>query len=374
MSKKQVMTGSDAVAYGAMLAEPQVVAAYPITPQSHITERVAKFVADGELKAEYVKVESEFSAISCAVGASATGVRTFTATASQGLALMHEILFAASGMRLPIVMPVANRALSAPINIWNDIQDAISERDNGWIQIFTENNQEALDTTIQAYKIAENDDVLLPVMVNLDGFFLTHTVEPTEVPDQEKVRSFLGKYKGKKIFLDPDKPMTQGPFAYPEPYYDLKQQHEEALMGAEKVAEDVDKEFGKIFGRSYGLLEKTKTTDTMVVTLGTLCGTARVACEDKYGMLKIRLYRPFPAKAIKEALKGVKKLVVIEKDIAMGLGGGVLATELRNIFYPNGPEIYSFVAGLGGKDVTVEDVKGMIKKVESGKAKSTNWQ
>lgn len=373
MAQKSVITGSDAVAYGAKLAEPEVVAAYPITPQSHITERVAKFIADGELKSEYVKVESEFSAISCVVGASATGVRTFTATSSQGLALMHEVLYAASGMRLPIVMPVANRALSAPINIWNDIQDAMSERDNGWIQLFTETNQEALDTTLQAYKVAEDKDVLLPVMVNLDGFYLTHTVEPTEIPDQDKVRTYLGRYKPTKIFLDPERPMTQGPFAYPEPYFDLRKQQRDALMGSEKTIEAADKEFGKAFGRRYGLLEKTKTTDTMVVTLGSLCGTARVACGESHGLLKIRLYRPFPAEEIKKALKGVKRLVVIEKDVAMGLGGGVLATELRNIFYPNGPEVYSFVAGLGGVDVTADDVRAMIRKVEQGKAKATNW-
>jgi len=372
---REVLIGSDAVAYGAKLCDPEVIAAYPITPQSHITERLAKFVADGELKSEYVKVESEFSAISCVVGASAAGVRTFTATSSQGLALMHEVLFAASGMRLPIVMPVANRALSAPINIWNDWQDSISERDNGWLQLYCENNQEALDTTIQAYKIAEDNRVLLPTMVCLDGFYLTHTTEPVEVPTHEKVEKFIGKYKPEHAYLDPEKPMTQGPFAYPEPYYAMRKELAEAALNSKKVIEDVDKAFCKEFGRCYGILEKTRDADTLIVTMGSLVGNARLAAEQlDCGVLKMRLYRPFPKEELKKAVKGVKKLVVIEKDVSLGLGSGALYSEIRDTLYEmdDKPQVFGFMAGFGGKDIRISDVFKMVKSTE-GKEPFSRW-
>jgi len=366
-----VMTGAEAVAHAARLARPSVVAAYPITPQSHITERISKFAADGEMDCEYVSVESEFSAISCVTGASATGVRTFTATSSQGIALMHEVLFATSGMRLPVVMPVANRALSAPINIWNDWQDSISERDNGWIQLFTETNQEALDTTLQAYKIAENENVLLPVIVNLDGFYLTHTVDRVELPDQKKVYSYLGTYQPKHAYLDPKRPVTQGPFAYPEVYYKLRRQQNRAMNGSKPHIGQADRDFKKQFGRGYGLVEKTSDSPTLVVTMGSLAGNVRVATESNdCGLLKIRLYRPLPKEEILEACEGVEKLVIIEKDIAMGLGSGVLYSELRDLFsgVKDRPSIHGWVTGLGGVDVPVTGIEYMLKN--SNKQKS----
>lgn len=369
----EAITGAEAVAYGAKLSRPGVVAAYPITPQSHITERISKFVADGELASQYVNVDSEFSAISCVVGASATGVRTFTATASQGVALMHEVLFAAAGMRLPIVMPVANRALSAPINIWNDWQDSISERDNGWIQLYCENDQEALDTTIQAYKVAENNDVLLPTMVNLDGFYLTHTVERVDIPDEEKVDKFLGTYKPQQIYLDPKRPMTQGPFAYPEYYYKIRHGVELAIQKAKPVFESVDAEFKKDFGRSYGILEKTKDSDTLIMTMGTLVGNARVAAEEMgCGVLKLKLYRPFPREEILAAVKGAKKIIILEKDVSFGLGSGALFSEMRDLLYgsEDRPKICGWVCGMGGQDVSVDDIK---KMAESGTENKSEW-
>lgn len=362
-----VIAGSEAVAHAARVCEPEVVAAYPITPQSHITERVAKFVADGEMKAEYVKVESEFSAISCVVGASAAGARVFTATASQGLALMHEVLFAAAGMRLPIVMPVANRALSAPINIWNDWQDSISERDSGWIQVYCETGQECVDSVIQAYKIAEDDRVLLPMMVNLDGFYLTHTVEQVDIPEVGQVRKFIGKYSPKHAFLDPGRPMTQGPFAYPEPYYNIRKELDQAVLGSKQVIGEVDRKFGKEFGRKYGLMERTGNSDTLLMTMGSLAGTAKVAGEgEKWDVLRLRLFRPFPKEELLDALKGVKKLVVLEKNVSLGLGSGALYSEMRDLLHGTDTEICGYVCGLGGKDVTVKDVKRMMKDAKTG--------
>ena len=366
----EAITGAEAVAYGAKLCKPEVVAAYPITPQSHITERISKFVADGELKTEYVSVESEFSAISCVVGASATGVRTFTATASQGVALMHEVLFAAAGMRLPIVMPVANRALSAPINIWNDWQDSISERDNGWVQLYCENNQEALDTTIQAYRVAENNDVLLPTMVNLDGFYLTHTVERVDIPEEKKVDKFVGKYKPQQIYLDTKRPMTQGPFAYPEYYYKIRHGVELAIQNAKPVFKQTDAAFKKEFGRGYGMLEKTKDSDTLIMTMGTMVGNARVAAEELgCGVLKLKLYRPLPREELLKAVEGVDTIVIIEKDVSFGLGSGALFSEMRDLLYEakDRPVISGWIGGMGGQDVSVPDVVKMVKTAKDNK-------
>ncbi len=241
MPTRDIMHGSRAVAEAVRLSDVKVIAAYPITPQTHIVEDIAQMVADGDITGEYVKVESEHTAMSVVIGACATGARVFTATASQGLALMFEMLFVASGMRLPIVMVNANRALSAPINIWNDQQDSIACRDSGWIQLYVETSQEALDTTVMAFKIAENKDVLLPVMVCMDGFVLTHTVEPVEIPDKSDVRAFLGDYKP-SLFLDPENPMAQGAFADPSTYMELRYEQEKAMEKARRVIKQVDKE------------------------------------------------------------------------------------------------------------------------------------
>ena len=373
---KRIITGSRAVAEAVKGSRPNVIAAYPITPQTHITEALAQMVASGELDSEYIRVESEFGAISCVIGASATGVRSFTATASQGLALMHEALFAASGMRLPIVMAVTNRALSAPINIWNDLQDSISQRDVGWLQLYCETNQEAFDTVVQAFRVSENKDVLLPSMVCIDGFYLTHTVEPVDIPSKERIRSFVGEYRPEHAYLDSERPITQGPFAYPEYYMQLRRQQEDAIQASKKVLVKEDKRFNKEFGRSYPLIEKVEGGTDCILTLGSLTGNARIAAEQKKtSLIKLKCLRPLPAKELLDAVNNIERLIIIEKDVSIGLGSGVVASELKSLFYDSSdrPEVYDLVAGLGGKDVTVQDICRMVEKVRSGKGKPVEW-
>lgn len=381
MPKRDVIHGSMAVAEAVKLCDVEVIAAYPITPQTHIVEDLAKMIADGDLKAEYVKVESEHSAMSACIGSSATGARTFTATSSQGLALMHEVLFIASGMRLPIVMANANRALSAPINIWNDQQDAMSERDCGWIQIYCETNQEVLDTTIQAFRIAEDKDILLPTMVNLDGFVLTHTIEPIELPDKEQVKRYLPDYRP-LLYLDPDDPMTQGAFADPSCYMEFRLEQERAMDKALGVIKKTDDEFGKIFGRSYGLVEtyNMENADVVLVTFGSVAGTIKevIDATDNVGLLRIRVYRPLPKKEILDALKNAKVVGVIEKDISIGLGEGALYSEIKGLLYASKlkPKTLGFIIGLGGRDVSLKNVKEIIstsKKAKKEEVREVSW-
>ena len=379
-SKMQILEGSRAAAEAVVLCRPALTVAYPITPQTHIVEDLAKFIADGKLKAEHMEVESEFSAISAVVGGSAAGVRTFTATSSQGLALMHEVLFAASGMRLPIVMQVVNRALSAPINIWNDWQDAISARDSGWLQLYCETAQEVVDTTIQAYKIAEERSVLLPVMVCMDGFFITHTLEPVEIPEQKTVDKFLPSYKPTHAYLDPEKPMTQGPFAFPKPYMELRKQLSDAIDDSDNMVKKVHDEFAKSFGRSYGngLIDeyKNKGKKIAIITMGTLAGTVREAVDarDDISLVRVRSFRPFPKKDLKKALGGVETVIILEKNIALGTGVGTLYDEVRSALYDekNKKKILGVVCGIGGSEVTVEDVKN-IAEISKKKKDGEVW-
>ncbi len=348
---------------------------------THIVERLAEFINNGELNAEMIHVESEHSAISAAIGSEATGVRTFTATASQGLALMHEILFIVAGMRLPVVMAVANRALSAPINIWNDHQDSISERDTGWIQLYIESAQEALDTIIQAYKIAENHEVLLPVMVCLDGFTLSHVFEPVDIPNEKDVNKFLPKYN--PLFkLDPKKPVTMGPIGFPDTYMEFRQETHEAIIRAKEIIKKTNTEFKKSFNRGYGdgVLETYKIEDAeyAVVAMGTICGTARVVVDEmrkegkKVGLIKIKCFRPFPKEEITNCCKNIKNIAVIDRNISLG-NEGALFTEFKSAFYnqENKPIINGFVAGLGGRDVTKEHIKKAFER--TGKTNQTEW-
>lgn len=369
MATRDIMHGSRAVAEAVRLAEVNVIAAYPITPQTHIVEDLAKMVADGAIKGEYVKVESEHSAMSVVIGACATGARTFTATASQGLALMFEMLFVASGMRLPIVMVNANRALSAPINIWNDQQDSIAARDSGWIQLYVETNQEALDTTLMAFKIAEDPHVKLPVMVCMDGFVLTHTVEPVEIPDDDKVRDFLGEYKP-ELYLDPKDPMAQGAFADPSTYTELRYKQQEGMVNALEVIKKVDSEFKKVFGRGYGgLVDEFKTdgAEVIIVTIGSVAGTIKDIIDldglKGVGLLRIKSFRPLPKEDIRRVLKNAKVVGVVEKDVSIGINEGALASEIRDALYGEGSgRILSFMAGLGGRDIALDTVRGIISK------------
>ncbi len=381
MCEVKVITGTSAAAEAAKLADVDVIAAYPITPQTTCVEKLAEFVANGELDAEYIKVESEHSAMSACIGAAATGARTFTATASQGLALMHEMLFIASGMRLPIVMMVANRALSAPINIWNDQQDSISQRDTGWIQIYVEDNQETLDSIIQAYKIAENEDVLLPVMVCLDGFILTHTVEPVTIPKAERVRDFLGVYEPKHAYLDPDRPITQGPVGVPDCYMETRKQVEEAMERAKKVIKEVNEEFAERFKRKYGngLVEayNLDKADTVLVAMGSVCGTIKYVIDElkkegkEVGLLRIRTFRPFPKEDIKEFLKDANNIAVLDKNISLGFNKGALGIEMASIL--KNKKVCNYIVGLGGRDITIDNIKSIINHVEKAEDDETVW-
>jgi len=328
-------------------------------------EQLAEDINAGNLDSEMIHVESEHSAISACVGASATGARTFTSTSSQGLALMHEILFIASGMRLPIVMAVANRALSSPISIWGDQQDSISERDSGWIQLYCENSQESFDATIQAYKIGEK--VKLPVMVCVDGFTLSHLWEEVDFLSQKQVDGFLPKYNP-DVKLDSKKPVTMGPIGLPKDYIHFKKQQQDAMIDSLKVIKEVNNDFGRKFGRKYGdgLVEGYKLNDakTIIIAMGSVCATIREFVDverkkgNKIGLLKVRCYRPLPKDEIMRALKNVKRVKVLDKNISLGFEGA-LTTEIKSLF--NNKEVKGYVIGLGGKDITLEDLKGMMK-------------
>lgn len=340
-----------------------VVPAYPITPSTLFPEQISTYIANGEMDAELLLTESEHSAMSAAIGASASGARVVTATASQGLKLMSEMLFIASGMRLPIVTAVGNRALSAPINIWCDHQDTIAERDSGWLQFYAENNQNALDLMIMAFRISEDHRVLLPSMVGLDAFVLTHTMEGVDVPLQEEVDEFLPPYK--PIYtLDVKNPMTFGSFGTPAHYMEFKYQQWEAMKNAEKVIDEVFSEFHEKFGRKYEKVSEYKTDDAdiIILTMGSMSGTARAAVDSmrekgiKVGAAKLTVFRPFPFKEIKTLSRKAKVLAVADRNISFGFGGAVFA-EIAGalINEKEKPMLIDFIIGLGGRDITQED-------------------
>ncbi|WP_455645283.1 pyruvate synthase subunit PorA [Methanosphaera sp.] len=368
----KVISSAEAISEAVKRARPSVIPVYPITPQTVISERLADYVADGDLDANYIRVESEHSAMSAAIGAAGAGVRVFTATSSQGLAYMHEPVFAAAGMRLPIVMADANRALSSPINIWNDQQDSISERDGGWIQLYAETGQEAFDTILQAYKIAENPEVSLPTMVCVDGFILTHTVDPVDLIPQEEVDEFLPRFKRTHFYLDPEDPMSLGTLADPEYYFELRYDLEAALEKSKSVIEEVGKEFGDKFGRYYGLIEEYKSDDADIILLamGSICGTIKDVIDQqreqgkKIGLVRVRSFRPFPKEAIEAAVKDAK-LAVIDKNVSFSAGGALyleVAASLDN-------ETHGFIIGLGGRDITPTEIEEIIEKTENPSGK-----
>ncbi len=374
MGKKIGIEVSLAISEAAKQANVDVVAAYPITPQTHIVEKLAEMVANGDLDAEYIPVESEHSAMSACLGSSATGARTFTATAGQGLELMHEVLYVASAMRLPIVMAVANRALSAPLNVWGDQSDMMAVRDTGWIQFICENGQEALDSTMFAFRVAEDKRVLLPVMVHCDGFYLTHVVEPIEMLEQEKVDRFLPPFIY-PLPLNVEKPVTMGAFAPPIIYSETRKAQEVVLRNSKAVILEVWDEFAKIFGRQYQAVEKYRVegAKTVLLTLGSFGETAMTAIDNlraegkDVGVLKLRLWRPFPFEELKEAVKGIENLIVVDRCLSTGGPGGPAYSEVRSALYaePNRPRIYGYVGGLGGRDVMVSEFENIIKQVEA---------
>ncbi|MFH1925572.1 MAG: transketolase C-terminal domain-containing protein [Chloroflexota bacterium] len=371
MAKREGLEVSIAVADAAMLSDVDVVSAYPITPQTHIVEHLAELVANGELKAAYIPVESEHSAMSACVGASAVGARTFTATASQGLELMHEVLYVASAMRLPIVMAVANRALSAPISIWGEHSDAMATRDVGWIQIFVENGQEAVDNVICAFRMGEDKRVLLPVMIHLDGFVLTHVIEPIELPDKKDVDRFLPPFKY-PLPLDPEKPVTMGAFGQPFIYTEVKWAQEMNLENSKDVILEVWQEFGKAFGRQYSPIEQYQTDGARVLllTMGSYSETAMVAVDKmrgdgkEVGLLKLRLWRPFPYEELRKAVKGAEILIVLDRAISFGGPGGPVCSEIKAALYKEEkrPKIVGFVGGLGGRDITMAGFEEMVNR------------
>jgi len=372
----KVVEGSYAVAHAVMCCRPDVISAYPITPQTHIVENLSQMVADGELDSEFLTVDSEFSALSVLVGACAAGGRGYSSTTSQGLALMYEVLYNVSGLRMPLVMNVANRAVGAPLNIWNDQQDAIGARDVGWIQIYAENVQESVDATLQAYKIAEDAEIRTPIMVCMDGFILTHVYEPVELLDKEKAREFLPDYQPADI-LDPAHPKTFGAFADPSTFTEFRYQQFEAQRKALAKIELVAREFEESFGRYFGgLLDGYFLDDAeiVLVTLGSVIGTIKDAIDEmrsegkKVGLLKVRSYRPFPVQALRKALKDAAVIAVIEKDVAIG-GEAGLVTDLKAAFYNSSirAPIIGFAAGLGGRDITVKDIRKIVAKAEAAR-------
>ena len=366
MSEYKTLKCNEAAAYAAKLSKPDVVSAYPITPSTTVPEQISEFVADGKMEAEFIPVESEHSAMSGCIGASASGSRAFTATASQGLALMSEMLYIAAGMRLPISMAIGNRSLSAPINIWCDHQDMMAQRDTGWMQMYAENNQEAFDLIINSYKVAENEDVLLPAMTGFDAFILTHTVEPVEIYDEEKVDDFLGEYNPSHAYVDTEDPITQGTLGTPEYYMEFRKETWDAMNNARDVFKDVFNEFEDKFGRSYDLVEKYRTDDAEIVfiSMGSVTGTIKDAIDElreegiKAGLAKLTVYRPFPIDEIKEIAKGAKALAVAEKNISFGSSGAVYHDVNRTIANMSSrPISLDFIIGLGGRDVRIDDIK-----------------
>lgn len=371
MSETKVISGADAIAHAAKLCRPKVLPMYPITPSTVIPEKLTEFVNNGEMDAKVILVESEHSAASALYGAYATGVRSFTATASQGLALMHEIIPIISGARFPAVMAVANRAISGPLNIWNDHSDAMSERDQGWIQLYCEDNQEAFDTIIMAYKIAEAKKVLLPVMVCVDGFYLTHAYEPIQMEDQSKVDEFLPEYKPEH-YLDTTNPKSFGAFAQPNTYMEFKEAESIAMNEALKEIVKVNNEFGKTFGRKYGngLVEGINLSDAeyALLCVGSVSGTAREVIKElegqgkKVGLIRLKSVRPLPVEDLKILCKDLKVLGVIDKHASVGFGGA-LTNDIKSALAGEKVTVEGFIAGLGGRDINKEKIKSAIATI-----------
>ena len=380
------LNGDNAVAFAVKQCDVDVVAAYPITPQTIIVEKFSEYVADGEVETAFVCVESEHTAMTCSITAAATGARVFTATASAGLALMHEMLGVASGCRVPIVMAVVNRALSAPINIHCDHSDSMAERDMGWLQIYAENSQETYDSIIQAFKIAENFDVTLPMMVGLDGFVLSHTLENVSILPTEAVKKFVGirqvplvmNHEGELVpfKLDPEKPLTIGPLDLHDYYFEHKRQQEEAMRKALDVIKKVHEEYAKLSGRSYGngLVEAYRLNDAEIaaVCIGSTAGTVKTVVDKlrengiKAGLLRIRAFRPLPVKDIVSNLSGKKAVAVMDRACSFGGNGGPLFHEIRHAIYdlPDRPKLVNRIYGLGGRDMQPYMIEGIYKELQ----------
>jgi pyruvate ferredoxin oxidoreductase alpha subunit len=350
-----------------------VISAYPITPQTHIVEALADMVANCTLDAEYITVENELSALSACVGASAAGSRAYSATTSQGLALMFEVCFNAAGMRLPIVMSIANRALGAPLSIWNDQQDSVALRDSGWIQFYAEDNQEATDLHFIAYRVAEDHSVLLPAFVCFDGFILSHTYEPVDMLSQEDADRFLPKFSPYER-LDAADPISFGMYATPDYYLEFRYEMDCALKRAKEVIKKAAEEFSGMFGRDYSALVEGYRLDdaeTAIVAMGSVCGTVKDAIDEmrtegqKVGLLKVRVFRPFPNEEIVQALSKARRIAVLDKNISLG-SKGALALEVKDALYGRNIPVLDYILGLGGRDIRKKDIKEIVALVQKG--------
>ncbi len=365
------LTGNDAGAEALKDVNPDVVAVFPITPQTELMHKFSAYANDGVVETELIPVESEHSAQSACFGSAAAGARTATATSSQGLALMSEICYITASTRLPVVMPVVNRALSGPINIHCDHSDSMALRDAGWIQIFSENAQEVYDNTIQAFRIGEREDVLLPVMVCLDGFILSHTMEPVELLGPEAAQKFVGEYHPAFSLLDTDNPISIGPLHLTDYYFECKRQEVAAMENARHAVADVGREYGELTGRNYGIFEKYKLddADVAIIALGSTCGTAKVAADQarekgiKAGVLKLRMFRPFPGDEIAEIVNAVGTVAVMDRSISFGLRGGPLFNEVRSFVNGGCPQLVNYVYGLGGRDINATEIESIFAEL-----------
>jgi pyruvate ferredoxin oxidoreductase alpha subunit len=380
--EKVAMNGDQVIALAWKQIDPDVVAAYPITPQTIIVEAFSEFVADGLVNTEYVCAESEHSAMSMCIGASAAGARTATATASAGLAFMWEMLYIASGMRLPIVMAVANRALSGPINIHCDHSDAMGARDSGWIQIFGENVQEAYDNAIMAFRIAEHMDIRLPTMTCLDGFIVTHSLERFEPLPDETVKKFVGDFKYKRSLLDVKNPTTFGPFDWTDYYFEHKYQQVDAMRHVIPVINHVQDDFAKVSGRRYNIIEPYRLEDAeyAVVAMGSTAGTLKDIVDElraegkKVGSIKLRLFRPFPAQELAKTLEGLKGVAILDRAVSIG-ASGPLFPEVRSALYEakDKPKLKNYIYGLGGRDIKPEELKHVYKQLIYNEGEIVNF-
>lgn len=380
MSRVEVLNGNMAAAHAARLSRPEVVAAYPITPQTPVVEYLTQFHADGALKCEMSEVESEHSAMSILTGASLTGVRCYTATSSQGLALMYEPYFRASTLRLPIVMNIVNREMISPQTVWGGPQDSLTLRDAGWIQIYVEDNQEILDTTIQAFKIAERSDVLLPVNVCYDGFYLSHMSERVEIPEESEVDAFLPPYSSRHIILDPDEPKAVDPLTNGSLLMEYRRKHIEAQRAALKAIEETNAEYAARFGRNWGgVVETYRAEDAkyLIISLGSVCGAIKEVIDSlrsqgtPVGLLRIRSLRPFPREAVCAALEGKEGFGVIDRNVSFGTGTGIIYQEVRAALYSRQKRYpgAAFIGGLGGEDLTLDLVRtALLETVETVRA------
>ncbi len=375
MQERIALTGNEAMALAMKQINPDVVAAYPITPQTEIVQLFSSYVANGMVKTEFITVESEHSALSAVVGAASSGVRAMTATSSQGLAYMWEVLYIAASYQLPIVMPVVNRALSAPINIHGDHSDAMGARDSGWIQLYSENTQEAYDNLIQAIRIAEHPKVQLPVMVCMDGFIISHALENLEILSDEDVKKFVGDFaRHRPALLDLQNPVTVGPLALSDYYMEIKRAQADTVAGAKPFILQVAEEYRAVSGRRYSLLEpyKLDDADIAIVVLSSTAGTTRVVVDElrkegvKAGVLKPRLFRPFPYKELQEALAHIKAIAVLDRTDSYDGFGGPLFKDVRAALYdaPQRPPVVNYVYGLGGRDVNLDHIRSVYRDLE----------